>query len=536
MWFKPHAGSSEHCLPTRATYCVGDRYENGASSETEFVREYKMYVYASRWLPHVSIATLSCKRLDNKCPDPMHVTHIAGNVDPPILQELAPQTACLQQFLSIMGAAVRPTTSLDMTLTFQAHRNERQKSEADLHISEGSSVNSTSTPAALSALAQFASLLDNACPNVCRLGVGGGVGEEVMRLFGRRLHTNITTLEVLDSNFQGGQFGGMLRTLMLPHAVCLVMPRITRHRKSFFERIYQSLLNPCLTHLEVGKGWFEKEADWSLVTAQLRTLCCHSLPLYPGAATMRDAMQFPRLESVCVESIHSYGDLPLGVPAVGVEAFSEFLRAASALRSFSILQGTVNTLATWDRCCPFVISDLNRLSQKMLAEERLVLHGVKLICMEQDEFDPAMHMSMSLSMLPKFPTFEACDLRACTQGDTAPGCLSDLVRAMPHMKVLQLTGVWEAADVIDGEVFPSIRSMDLCYADCSEDAIVKLVTCMPGLTFLRLRCGMAEDACDSLRTRLHASQAVVDEVGQGLGDWLLQGTDREGETVWCRSE
>lgn len=326
----------------------------------------------------------------------------AGNYDPPNMEELASQRAQLESFISIMGPALRSVASLDLTLTFDGYMNDRQRLEKE-SAADVSKANSGSGggdsgggqeqavlpkgPEQLSAMEQLSSLLIAACPNISRLGVGGGVGEKAMRFFGSRCR-KVTTLELLDSSIWTGQFGGvqlngLRKTHILPHVTCLKMPHTPRLRDSrVLARIYRLLLNPSLTHLKLGPSWFETEDDWNLLhNTSIQTLHCHSLPLCSKSLPVQEATFPDHLHFPCLTSIHL--DRRDGL---SLQLVNALLRASPSLR---VLSTTVhnnytltNTIAGPERCTTALRGEMQSLAGHM-ATTGFTLEGVTLVCKER---------------------------------------------------------------------------------------------------------------------------------------------------------
>lgn len=103
----------------------------------------------------------------------------AGDLSPPDKFQLVSQIQQLRELIFALGPALYTVTSLEMTLNFTVSYGVREKT--DHGRCGSSSCNFGVTPGEASPTAILASLLVDACPNVCKLGLGGGVGEEVMR-------------------------------------------------------------------------------------------------------------------------------------------------------------------------------------------------------------------------------------------------------------------------------------------------------------------------------------------------------------------
>lgn len=239
--------------------------------------------------------------------------HGAGTYNPPSLDELVSHMVQLGEFIAVMGAALHSVSELDITVGFSCgFMNKRQTQEhatisnpgntAASSISSGSnssgsissigssggSSGSDPDPACLdsegvqalrlvsasgdlSPMSQLASLFVAACPSLRRLGVGGRVGEDLMRKFGREC-PSMTTLELLDTNFWTGQFRGVSEDPMLPHVTHLIMTHSPFYSSPLLARIVKLLFTSNLTVLEVGSSWSGFSAERCALPVGLKTL------------------------------------------------------------------------------------------------------------------------------------------------------------------------------------------------------------------------------------------------------------------------
>lgn len=240
-------------------------------------------------------------------------------------------------------AALKTVTSLDFTL--QLIQNYRHPNQYQRNCSTYSFSGDLSSAAG----SELAPLLTAACPNVSRLGMSGGLGDEAMRLLGSQL-PKLTILEVLET--------GWLKLFGSTHPHDVLLPSITHMKmvdtQSCADDFLQIRRCLALTHLEVGDGWLEgnRVDQWLLLPPALKTLRCGNLP------DLKTAQQLHLPHLATLQVTDSTTD------RLDVEVLAALLKAAPSLQLLVTLHGVSDTLSV-NRCSPSVLDDMWRVHQRI---------------------------------------------------------------------------------------------------------------------------------------------------------------------------
>ncbi|MEW5319251.1 MAG: hypothetical protein WDW38_010414 [Sanguina aurantia] len=311
------------------------------------------------------------------------------------------------------------------------------------------------------------------------------MGADVTRAFGEHL-PKLTHVDILG-------LGNMQQPWQM--STDHPLPNVT-HMRAVNARCHTDILRfidlfscPDLTHIEIGQGLFQgnitghgnHDAQWLMLPPKLRVLRCKALPIGIGCE-LPDTLNLPFLESITVEEGQRSN------PNVCIQVLTELLAAAPSLKMLS-LGACMNTIGIQDSCT-LVVEQMHSLHQRMLGG--LELHGVTLHCssnylnVERFDFpgyDTFMPLERVLRNMPRFSSFEACELVALLPNSKA-GCLSLLAEVFPDLKMLLLSGPWHDPDVLEeGKlgVFVDLEVLMLYASGLTADAILHLVTCMPNV-------------------------------------------------------
>lgn len=452
--------------------------------------------------------------------------------------DITSQTAQLQQFVLIMGAE---TTSAVHTIlicvTFPCEADaQTDRISYDLHSRRRpyqAPPPSTLQDLQAAAGSAFVLLLAAACPNMCRLCVSGGIGEEALRLFGSHF-PKLASLDIYDKRFSVGKSNGPTsQHYPLPHLTHLTSP-FMYPSPGQVARLCQHLACPSLTHLDVKQKWFETGTDWELVPSQVKLLRTDFLPL-SSLFDFPSNVHLGRLEHIQITAMSCGKELH-----VGMSVLAGLLRAAPSLQSLSSSSSeyrqTPNTLKMNDTSS-MVIEDMCVLHQRMLAG--FVLKGVILSCTHIPRAGELVKMVDVLKRMPPFHSFQCLNLDS--QDEEQINYLPEMSLAFPGLQKLWLSGPWLGEVVPDGvEVdFKCMQSIHLNTPWMTAASVLRLVASMPRLVRMQASsqevCGRWED----FQAQLQAIKIVtVDEIGasgERLGDWKLEEGGAEiSRTFWKR--
>lgn len=446
--------------------------------------------------------------------------------------ELTPHSAQLEEFLSLMRTALRPVTSLDITLSVCTNKGPLHQRNMTTHHIRGS--------LGQEAGSEFALLLTNACPTVHELGMSGGFGDGALQLFGSQWQ-QLTTLNILQ--------GSMCVQLFRQPGCDVLFPSVTHMRivdTHLYEADFQDIrLYTALTHLEVENGWLQDR--WCMLPASLQILRCSDIP-----HSFPSEFRLNRLEVIHVTNRNKV--------SLNVKTLAALLRIAPALRLLVTLQGVWRTI-TIKSCAPSVLRDIQLVSQRI--STGFTLQGVEMLDSDYDLLPPPAPRygidgrprglceevacrfpnALDLGRAPVVYTFDSCNFNPLVRDGRGADCLAMLSHTFPDLKRLSLgmlmTMSWQDASLSEPLSFTFRNVTSLNSEDCmaSSTALLHLVACMPKLDKLAHFGKMVGDEVVAFQAKLCATQMfdTVESAGnsQSVRDWTLQSSEF-GRFVWAR--
>lgn len=443
----------------------------------------------------------------------------------PILNELTSHTAQLAEFILTMGQALRSVTSLQLNVDFTQQIIEQ--TDTDRNSSGRSSIHSEvigpTVPRDLSAEAgtQLASLLVAACPHVTSLGVGGGFGVEVMRVFGTHW-PDLTSMAVLGTDLSIDRFVSLRHTQTLQRVTHLSIPQ-TAYDVQTAQLVWRLFFAVCpsLTHMDLGAGCLNLDRDVLNLPQQMEGLRCGNLT-YSSGSNFPNWMQHVQLRELTL----TYRQEPL----ISVIFLGSLLKAAPLLELLSVSQGN-GCIVMLSDCTSTKMADVAYLHLRMVAG--LSLRGVDYIPASfkiNSNILPVQHL---IGLVPHIAEVRSCEV-SCVQP------LSQVTLVLTELRSMSLRGPWSEFDFLDMDAtvaFKHLRSLYVQMADLTPFTLLQLVACMPRLIYFRHSSQMVVRLNNDFRTRLRAGQVSVggerNAVTQHLGDWSLQ-KDCLCKMIWTR--
>lgn len=470
---------------------------------------------------------------------------IGSNCGPTKSYSLASQIEQLQQMSDAIRTALTTVTSLEFTINYQGYKIginmydkgplSRETWIVDRNINRPCA-SSDMTEEAQSALA---ALLASTVPNICHLGVGGAVGEVVMRKLGVMLH-KLTSLEVLDGNFsviQGVPVdNGPPQGPLLPRLSHLKMLQtMLDWHTGQVERVQQLLDCPLITHLELQEEWLTESRHLLILPVGIKVLVCGLLPLVFATCRVPPQLHLMHLHTIQLAA----GEC---VQRLTVSNLVSLLAAAPCLSSLSVLNSGAGTCLVVKACERRVIDSAHVLHQRM--EAGFAMEGVKLYCWvplrggteEVPEFLP---LEQVLSRLPHFPTFRSCTLEH-GEGQRMLGCLSSTARTFPSLEVLMLKGAWTEAELDLDVVFKFLKVLELKSVDVTSQMLLRLFRSAPSLTTFQVSSCIAQGWREVLQATMKEAQVMAADNDQGCGgqphlsNWTLM-MEGSKKMIWKRA-
>lgn len=369
-------------------------------------------------------------------------------------------------------------------------------------------------------------LLVAACPNVCELSAGGGLGEKALRILGAGW-SKLTTLVILN---QAIVFTHSNENSQSSQHQDFVLPRLTHLHLSWSSpgqarRMSELFACPSLTHVSVRKGWFtEASKDW-LALCNVKVIDCAQLLFRPNPSMMI-TLRYLNLRGL--ECIHLS---QLSCVPVSVTHLAALLKAAPSLKEISLPSPSWEgeTVMINDSTC-LLLNQMYYVHERMQAGLTLVNVTLDCTCkVAGEDSDRLISMEQLLITIPHFRSFKSLSVTS-QQSDGRCGCLSAINTAFPALETLSLGGPWLDLDFQDLQedvvVFMRMRSLQLMASRLTSASLLPMVACMPWLTKLDLSSISVKSRSRNFQAQLRSSQITRDiNIGGGsseLGDWTLQ--------------